>query len=76
MPIGIYALEQNQNSHTQMESLQGGFYFHPSDEDLSPGTPEWKKPLGGRAIGYSYSGSAVDCANTCFAAARLLISDS
>ena len=42
-----------------MKGLQGGFYFHPSDEDLSPGTPEWKKPLSGRAIGYSYSGSAV-----------------
>jgi hypothetical protein len=23
----------------------GGFFFHPSDEDLSPGTPERKKPL-------------------------------
>jgi hypothetical protein len=25
--------------------VQGGFYFHPSDEDLSPGTPERKNPL-------------------------------
>jgi hypothetical protein len=25
--------------------MEGGFYFHPSDEDLSPGTPERKKPL-------------------------------
>jgi hypothetical protein len=26
--------------------VKGGFYFHPTDEDLSAGTPERKKPLG------------------------------
>ncbi|MGA3162505.1 MAG: hypothetical protein ABSC77_14960 [Terracidiphilus sp.] len=25
--------------------MKGGFYFHPTDEDLSAGTPEQKKPL-------------------------------
>jgi len=25
--------------------MQGGFFFHPSDEDLSLGTPDMKKPL-------------------------------
>jgi hypothetical protein len=25
--------------------VYGGFYFHPSDEDLSLGAPERKKPL-------------------------------
>jgi hypothetical protein len=53
------SLEQNQNSRTLAKSLQGGFYFHPCDEDLSQGTPEMKKPLRGRATVYSYSGSAV-----------------
>ncbi len=40
------ALEQNPNSRAQAEGPQGGFFFG-------------KKPLGGRATGYSYSGSAV-----------------
>jgi hypothetical protein len=31
--------------------VQGGFFFHPSDEDLSPGTPEKKKPLSGCGFG-------------------------
>jgi anti-sigma factor RsiW len=53
------SLEQNQNSRAQAKNFQGGFFFHPCDEDLSLGTPEMKKPLRGRAIGYSYSGSAV-----------------
>jgi hypothetical protein len=25
--------------------VKGVFYFHPGDEDLSPGNPERKKPL-------------------------------
>ncbi len=25
--------------------MKGGFSFHPSDEDLSPGSPGMKKPL-------------------------------
>jgi hypothetical protein len=28
-----------------LKIVQGGFYFHPSDKDLSLGTPERKKPL-------------------------------
>jgi hypothetical protein len=52
-------LEQNQNSRAQVKSLQCGFYFHPKDKDLSLGTRLGKKPLRGRAVGYSYSGSAV-----------------
>jgi hypothetical protein len=39
-------LEQNQNSRAQVKSLQCGFFLG-------------KKPLRGRAVGYSYSGSAV-----------------
>jgi hypothetical protein len=27
---------------------EGGIYFHPSDEDLSLGTPDRKMPLGSR----------------------------
>jgi hypothetical protein len=52
--------EQNQNLRTQVKSLQSGFYFHTTDKDLSVGTPGLrKKPLRGRAAGYSYYGSAV-----------------
>jgi len=29
-----------------LEIVEGGFYFHPSDEDLSPGIPVRKKPPG------------------------------
>ncbi len=25
-----------------LRAVKGGFYFHPCDEDLSPGTPESK----------------------------------
>jgi len=39
--------------------LQGVFYIHPTDEDLSVGTPEMKKPLGGCGSGYSNCGTAV-----------------
>jgi hypothetical protein len=38
-------LEQFSNSRTLTNSVQGGFYFHPSDEDLSLETPDRKKPL-------------------------------
>src|ERR1035437_4411165 len=37
--------ERFSNSHELTDSVQGGFYFHPGDEDLSPETPEIKKPL-------------------------------
>jgi hypothetical protein len=31
--------------------LEGGFHFHPSEKDLSPGTPEKKKPLAAKRSG-------------------------
>jgi hypothetical protein len=40
-------------------SIEGGFYFHPSDEDLSPGTPERKKPLSVQVSVKSRSENAV-----------------
>ena len=52
-------LERNQSKRALAESVRCGFYFHPGDEDLSPGTPERKKPLGGIASRYSYSGFAI-----------------
>jgi hypothetical protein len=39
---GLLCLERFSNSRTLTNFVQGGFYFHPSDEDLSPGTPEEK----------------------------------
>src|ERR1035437_5097864 len=41
------------------KSLEGGFYFHPADEDQSAGTPVGKSHLAGLLSGYSYSDSAV-----------------
>src|ERR1035437_3088545 len=38
-------LERFSSSRGVSGTVQGGFYFHPSDEDLSLGTPERKKPL-------------------------------
>ncbi|HEY1210040.1 MAG TPA: hypothetical protein VGE85_11770 [Terracidiphilus sp.] len=29
-----------------LSAVKGGFYFHPTNEDLSVGTPVMKKPLG------------------------------
>jgi hypothetical protein len=39
------------NSRTLTNAVQGGFYFRPSGEDLSPVTPERKKPLSGSGFG-------------------------
>ncbi len=39
------ALERFRFTHQHREDVEGGFYFHPNDEDLSLGTPERKKPL-------------------------------
>jgi hypothetical protein len=50
---------QNQSKRALDKSLKGGFYFHPSDEDLSLGTLVMKKPLEGSASGYSYSDFAI-----------------
>ena len=65
--------EQNQSNRALDKNLKGGFYFHPSDEDLSLGTPvttpsskdrslgtpERKKPLQGCAPVNSYSDFAI-----------------
>src|ERR1035437_4600321 len=40
-------LERFSSSRGVSSAVQGGFYFHPSDENLSLGTPERKKPLSG-----------------------------
>ncbi len=53
------ALERNQSKRVLTKSLEGGFYFHPTDEDLSVGTPAGKSHLAGLLSGYSYSGSAI-----------------
>ena len=55
------AIEQNQIHVPRRRVVQGGFYFHPKDKDLSLGTPDEEKATQ-RAChsGYSYSGSAVE----------------
>ena len=52
-------LERNQSKRALAECVRGDFYFHPTDEDLSAGAPDRKKPLGVVLPGYSYSGFAV-----------------
>jgi hypothetical protein len=44
--------------------MQGGFYFHPSDEDLSLGTPEGKSHLAVVVSGYCNCGTAVALRNS------------
>jgi len=44
-------LERNQSKRALIKCIEGGFYFHPVDEDLSTGTPVRKKPLRGSAFG-------------------------
>ena len=39
-------LEHFRFTRCHLEIVQGGFYFYPSDEGLSLGTPLRKKPLG------------------------------
>ena len=45
------AQERNQSNSAIAMCIQGDFYFHPSDEDLSLGTPLREKPLEGFAPG-------------------------
>ena len=47
-------LERFSNSRAPASQVKGGFYFHPGDEGLSPGTPERKKPLSVVLPEYSY----------------------
>jgi hypothetical protein len=44
-------IDLNQSKRALTKSLGGGFFFHPTDEDLSVGTPLRKNPLGGLASG-------------------------
>ena len=46
-PEDAPVLERFSNTYVLTDSIEGGFYFHPSDEDLSLGTPLRKKPLCG-----------------------------
>jgi hypothetical protein len=39
--------------------MSSGFLLHPSDENLSPGTPERKKTLEGSDPLYTYSENAI-----------------
>lgn len=39
LKVNVYRLERFHNSGALSDGLQGGFYFHPTDEDLSVGTP-------------------------------------
>jgi hypothetical protein len=39
---GCPTLERFSNSRALNDSKESGFFFHPSDEDLSPGTPTGK----------------------------------
>ncbi len=48
-------LRQIQSFYSAAENVQGGFYFHPSDEDPLLGTPERKKPLSRISSPYSNS---------------------
>jgi len=48
-----------QNKRALTKSLKGGFFFHPSDEDLSLGAPDGKSHLAASLSGYSYSDFAI-----------------
>jgi hypothetical protein len=50
--------ELNQSEYALLESLRGGFFFHPTSKDHSLGTRERKKPLEDIRSGYSNSGFA------------------
>jgi hypothetical protein len=52
-------LEQNQNKLALTKSLKGGFYFHPSDNDSSLGTPAGKSHLAASLSGYIYFDFAI-----------------
>jgi len=56
---GFRFLERLSNRYNPTGFLEGGFYFHPSDEDLSLGTPLRKKPLGSMDSVYSHSENAI-----------------
>jgi hypothetical protein len=51
--------------------VRGGFYFHPSDEDLSLGTPEMKKPLERMLSVYIHSENAIGADGSVFFSLRL-----
>jgi len=56
--------------HVPSLGRAGGFYFHPSDEDLSQGPRLRKKSVSGRGSGYGiveplYRQNAIDCGLNC-----------
>ena len=52
-------LERFPNSRGLFDAAEGGIFFHPSDEDLSPGTPAGKCHSTGTVSVYTNSGTAV-----------------
>jgi len=50
---------RDQSNCVLTESLGCGFYFHPSDEDLSPGTPEEERAARKPALRYIHPVFAV-----------------
>jgi len=51
--------ERFPNSRGLFDAAEGGIFFHPSDEDLSPGTPAGKCHSTGTVSVYTNSGTAV-----------------
>ena len=51
LAVAVHGSEQFHNLRALSGIAQGGIYFHPRDEGLSPGTPEWKMPLEGGGFG-------------------------
>ena len=49
-PPTLRELKQKQNFRNVANSMQGGFFFHPSDKDLSLGARLRKNPLSGRGL--------------------------
>jgi hypothetical protein len=49
--LGGLVLERFHNSFALSGIVQGGIHFHPSDENLSLGTPERKMPLEASGFG-------------------------
>ena len=57
--INMDELERNQSKRALTKCIEGGFYFHPADEDQSAGTPVGKSHCAVVLSGYSYSDSAI-----------------
>jgi len=64
--------EQNHSRRSLVRSIQCGFISTPTSKNRSPGTPERKKPLGGRASGIHLLGFRYRRVRTANAALRKL----